>query len=100
MKQEIKVLRVSKDTDPLTLKTAIAGYLRSYGSVRLDTVGVAANYVATKAVILARAALAAEGTGILAEPAFFKAVIDKPRAEDASEVGNIKTGIKWIIKTA
>lgn len=84
-------LRVAKDTIPVNLKTAIVGYLRSGRRVTIDTIGVATNYIATKAAVLARAEMDVRGIRLKLTPALREYEVDGCE-------GGIRTGIQWIIE--
>lgn len=85
----IVVLKVSGTTALHALKTAVVQYLVSNKVVYLDCIGVAPNYLATKAVINVRAHLTTIGARLNADPIFHDICIDD---------GRIKTGIRWILK--
>lgn len=85
-------LKVGGKTDPANLKLTIIKYLTGgEEKVYLDTIGVAANYVATKAIILARSQLSMKGLELKAVPVYYEAEIADPMDN------TIKTGIRWIL---
>ncbi|AGA67687.1 hypothetical protein Desdi_0127 [Desulfitobacterium dichloroeliminans LMG P-21439] len=85
-------LKVGGNTNPIALKAAIAGHL-SYGgnTVLLDCIGVAPNYIATKAIILLRGHLSTVGKNLEAYPIFHEVMVDNPTDSP------VKTGIRWIL---
>lgn len=85
-------LRVAKDTNPVDLKSSIVGHLRSGKTVAVDTIGVATNYIATKAAILARGELDIQGIRLNLIPSLWDYEI-----KESHDVP-IKTGVRWIIE--
>lgn len=85
------VLLVGKSTAPGPLKTAAVGYLKSGKTVHLDCIGVATNYIATKAIIMARASLYAEGNELWYIPFYRDYSIN-------NEEEKVRTGIRWTLK--
>ena len=53
-KKSVIVFRVSGITSPISLKTIIVVNLKLKKKVILDLIGVAPNYIATKAIIMTR----------------------------------------------
>lgn len=90
--KEIMTLKVSNKTSVYALTTAAAGYLKSQGIVFVDCIGVAANYIATKAIIQTIAAISCMGLKVNHRPIFKDYVIDEPM-----DTSSIKTGIRWIL---
>ena len=90
---ETKLL-VGKDTLPHSLKTSIIGFLKDSVDkvVYLDCIGVAANYVATKAIIMAQGELSMSGEVLISNPIYKDFEIKDPKNS------KIKTGIRWRIK--
>lgn len=88
--QEI-ALKVGGNTNPGSLMTAIVGYLRSGRVVYLDCVGVAANYIATKAIIMVRGHLMMVGKTISPVPIFLDVVIDGTDERH-------KTAVRWEVR--
>lgn len=89
-KDNVMVLKVGGTTVPGSLKTAIVGHLRAGRNVYMDTIGVAANYIATKAIILAKGYLSTVGETLQFNCIFFDCFI-------GGEEDNQKTGIRWIL---
>lgn len=91
--QEVLNLKVGGNTPPASLKLVIIKYLKDKGleKIYLDTVGVAANYVATKAIIMARGQLSTMGLELKAVPIYYEAEIANP----IDSV--VKTGIRWLL---
>lgn len=86
-------LKVSgKTTAPTALKSAIVGHIKDGRTVYLDSIGVLANYVATKGLILARGQLLMQGTDLSMTPVFQELKIDDPTDKE------FKTAIRWILK--
>ncbi len=89
-KDEI-VLPVGKGTSASSLKVAAVNYLKKYRAVHLDAIGVAANYIATKAIIMIRAHLFTMGQELEFAPIY------KNFALKGSE-NRVKTGIRWTLR--
>jgi stage V sporulation protein SpoVS len=88
-------LKVGGLTNPGSLKTAIVGHLKSGKKVvKLHAVGVAANYIATKSAIMARAQMQMMGQDICYYCYFKDVAID---CGGKAEIGSHKTGICWEI---
>jgi len=87
--QEI-ILPIRKSTPPSSLKVAAVNYLKTYKAVHLDCIGVAANYVATKAIIMIRAHLFTTGDELIYVPIY------KDFKLEGTE-NKIKTGIRWTL---
>lgn len=88
-------LRVGAATNPGALKTSICAHLRD-GKEKVDIlcVGVAANYIVTKSIIMARGHLAMVGKKIKYEPYYEEVIID---AKNRHEEERKKTAIRWEI---
>ena len=71
------------------LKTKATNHLKMGDEVYLDCIGVASNYVATKAIINIQAYLSTMGLTLEYTPIFHDYTI---KGSD-----NIKTGIRWIL---
>jgi len=84
-------LKVGSKTAPASLKSSIAGHIKSGRIVVMDSIGVPANYVATKGLILARGALAVQGIGLSMVPTFQEQIIDSKVERE------VKTGIRWVL---
>ncbi|MGI1660140.1 MAG: stage V sporulation protein S [Desulfitobacterium sp.] len=87
------VLKVGGNTNHNALKTTIVGHLSSGENkmVLLDCIGVAPNYIATKAMILVRGHLSTVGKGLEAYPIFCEITVDNPTDSP------VKTGIRWVL---
>ncbi|MBS3947203.1 MAG: stage V sporulation protein S [Dethiobacter sp.] len=85
-------LRVGGKTAPGLLKSSIVGHIKSGKTVQIDSIGVEANYIATKGLILARGQLAVYGITLVMAPGF-----QELRMENSVE-NDIKTAIRWIVK--
>lgn len=85
-------LKVGRKTDVISLKTSIAGNIKSCETIYIDTIGMGSNYVAIKAIIMARGQLNSMGYALVANPYFKEYEINDPI--DSS----IKTGICWVLK--
>ena len=88
--EEEKVLLVGKATSPGALRTAAVGHLRKGKVVHLDCIGVAANYVATKTIIMIRAFLSTMGYELEYTPIYKDYIL-----KDSED--RIKTGIRWTL---
>jgi len=86
------LLKVANKTAPASLKSSIAGHIMSGKTVQLDSIGVVANYIATKGLILARGQLASQGITLVMTPVFQQLMIEN------SVDNEIKTAIRWILK--
>ena len=89
-KEEEIILPVAKSTPPSSLKVAAVNYLKTYKAVHLDCIGVAANYIATKAIIMIRAHLFTTGDELIYVPIY------KDFKLRGTE-NKIKTGIRWTL---
>ncbi|MBS3983230.1 MAG: stage V sporulation protein S [Dethiobacter sp.] len=85
-------LRVGGKTAPSLLKSSIVGHVKSGKTVQIDSIGVAANYNATKGLILAKGQLAMHGITLVMTPGF-----QVLKMENSVE-NDIKTAIRWIVK--
>lgn len=92
LEANIITLKVGGQTNPISLKTAICGHIKDGSIVYLDAIGVAANYVATKAVIMARGQLATMGMELNSSQIFHDLEIKDPKDKET------KTAIRWIIR--
>lgn len=90
---EMVILKVSGQTVPHALRSAVGGYISDGKTVSLDCIGVAPNYVATKVIIMVRGYLATRGKVLDAYPCFCDIKLDNP----VSDV-SVKTGIRWILR--
>ncbi len=88
-----KVLMVGGKTSPVALKTSIVGYFNDLNDIiiYLDCIGVAANYVATRAIIMAKTELAMREKVLRCDPIYKDFEIQNP------ENAKIKTGIRWTL---
>ncbi|MEL1136272.1 stage V sporulation protein S [Desulfitobacterium sp. THU1] len=84
-------LKVGGNTNHNALKTAIVGHLSDGKMVLLDCIGVAPNYIATKAIILVRGHLVTVGKGLEVYPIFSEIMVDNPTDSP------VKTGIRWVL---
>lgn len=88
------VLKVGGITNPGSLKTAIIGHLTAGKLVQATCIGVAANYIVTKAIIMVRAHLQMVGKEMNFEPYFMDVTIeDKNGINDGAK----KTAIRWVM---
>lgn len=85
---EVEVLKVSSKSNPNSVAGAIAGMIKEYDKVELQTVGAGALNQAIKAVAIARGYVAPVGINLICIPAFVDINIDE---ED-------RTGIKIIVR--
>jgi stage V sporulation protein S len=85
---EVEALKVSSKSNPNSVAGAIAGMIKEYDKVELQTVGAGALNQAIKAVAIARGYVAPIGINLICIPAFIDINIDE---ED-------RTGIKIIVK--
>lgn len=85
---EVEALKVSSKSNPNSVAGAIAGMIKEYDKVELQTVGAGALNQAIKAVAIARGYVAPIGINLICIPAFVDINIDE---ED-------RTGIKIIVK--
>ena len=90
--RKIITLPVSKTTQARSLAIAATNYLKSGNIVHLTCIGVATNYIATKAIIFIKASLATIGYNLIFTPIFYEFSIKEPTDGTA-----IKTGIRWIL---
>lgn len=84
-------LKVSSSTIPSRLKSAIVGYVMDGKVVSLHSIGVPANYVAVKSIILSRGQLQIQGMDLKLVPSFKEVEIINPIDKDT------KTAIKWTL---
>jgi len=89
---KITTLPVSKNTKATLLATASVNYLKSGNVVYLDCIGVAANYIATKAIILINSQLFIRGLKLMYTPIFQDFELKEP-----TDGKSIKTGIRWVL---
>lgn len=87
-KNTIKLL-VSGETRVSALRAKATNHLKIDDEVYLDCIGVAANYVATKAIINIQAYLSTVGLALKFTPIFHDYTING--------TDDIKTGIRWIL---
>ena len=73
---DVEVLKVSTRSNPNSVAGAIAGAIRGSGEVVVQVVGAGALNQATKAAVIARGILAAEGLDIVVTPSFADIEID------------------------
>lgn len=85
------VLLVGKRTSPASLRTAAVAQLKMGRTVHLDCIGVAANYIATKSLILIRAYMSTMGKELKYIPIYKDFVIKDSKS-------NVKTGIRWTLQ--
>lgn len=90
---ETVTLKVCKETNTGALKTVIISNLAEGKTVFIDTIGVAANYIATKATIMVRDQLTTKGQALKVEQIFTVQAIE-------SEPEIKRTGIRWILSVA
>lgn len=86
-----KKLLVSGVTTANSLKASIVGNFKDNNTIYLDSIGVAANYVATKAIILTRAELFKTGEKLDITPIYKDFEIKDPQN------AKVKTGIRWVL---
>ena len=72
----METLKVSATSRSAAVAGAIAGVIRSQGAVELQAIGAGAVYQAVKAVIVARAYLAAEGSDLVCTPLYVELEIE------------------------
>ncbi len=85
-------LKVGSKTDVNSLKTSIVGNIKAGETVIINAIGAGANYIAVKAIIMARGQLNSCGCSLFADPSFHDYEIESP------VTSSIKTGIRWILK--
>lgn len=94
-KKKEQVLMVGGRTSPVSLKASILGYLNDNDDknmiVYLDFIGVKANYIATRAMIMARVELAMRGKQLRCEPIYKDFEIENPQNS------KVKTGVRWTL---
>ncbi|MGI6361949.1 MAG: stage V sporulation protein S [Bacillota bacterium] len=81
-------LRVSAKSVPNAVAGALAGVLREYGTVEIQTIGAGAINQAIKAVAIARGFVAPSGIDLICIPAFSDVVV----------CGEERTAIKLIVE--
>lgn len=84
-------LKVGKSTSPNNLKAAIVGYIKSDKKIFIDAVGVVPNYVAVKAIILAKGHFAIMGISIKVDPTFTDLEMHNPIDRD------VKTAVRYVV---
>lgn len=72
----IEVLKVSSKSNPNSVAGALAGVVRSHGSVEIQVVGAGALNQAIKAVAIARGYMATSGRDLTCRPTFADIQID------------------------
>jgi stage V sporulation protein S len=72
----IEVLKVSSKSNPNSVAGALAGVVRSHGSVEIQVVGAGALNQAIKAVAIARGYMATSGMDLTCRPTFADIQID------------------------
>lgn len=72
----IDVLKVSSKSNPNSVAGALAGVVRTHGSVEIQVVGAGALNQAVKAVAIARGYMAASGLDLMCRPTFADIRID------------------------
>lgn len=87
----VPVLKISKQTNITSLKTAILKTLKERGVVYLDAIGVNSNYIAIKAIIKTRGEVLVCGQELDIIPTLTELKIDGTDAE--------RTAIRWILTT-
>jgi stage V sporulation protein S len=72
----IEVLKVSSKSNPNSVAGALAGVVRSNGTVEMQVVGAGALNQAIKAVAIARSYMASSGLDLICRPTFADIQID------------------------
>ncbi len=72
----MEILKVSSKSSPNSVAGAIAGVIRDYGCVEIQSVGAGATNQALKSIAVARGYLAPMGIEIVCIPAFTNIDID------------------------
>lgn len=86
------ILKVGGITNPGSLKTAIIGHLRDGKTVHAVSVGVAAVYVTTKAIILVRGHMEMINRKLNYDCYYEDVLIDDPTSPNEKRQ---KTAIRW-----
>lgn len=89
MRQIMKILRVSKNSEPSKLAGAIAGFMKERERIEIETIGAGSLNQAIKAVAIARGFLAPIGIEICIIPSF----------QTVNLEGKQKTAIRLKIET-
>ena len=86
--ERINILKVSSKSNPNSVAGAIAGMIKEYGKVELQTIGAGALNQAIKSIAIARGFVAPTGVELTCSPAFTEVSIDNEE----------KTGIRFTIE--
>lgn len=86
--EKIEILKVSNKSNPNSIAGAIAGLIKDYGKVEIQTIGAGALNQAIKGIAIARGFVAPSGIDLVCIPAFVEIGIE----------GENRTGIKIIVK--
>lgn len=86
--ERINILKVSSKSNPNSVAGAIAGMIKEYGKVELQTIGAGALNQAIKSIAIARGFIAPAGYNLVCIPAFAEIEVDD---ED-------RTAIKLIVR--
>jgi stage V sporulation protein S len=86
----IEVLKVSSKSNPNSVAGALAGVVRSHGTVEIQVVGAGALNQAIKAVAIARGYMATSGQDLTCRPTFADIEID----------GESRTAIRLQVETS
>jgi stage V sporulation protein S len=89
MENEVKLLKVSSNSKPNSVAGAIAGMIRTYSKVQVQTIGAGALNQAVKGIAIARGFIAPTGQELICVP-FFK---------DIEVNGEVKTAIVLTIES-
>ncbi len=85
----MEILKVSSKSAPSSVAGAVAGVIRSDGSVELQAIGAGATNQALKAIAIARGFLAPSGMEIVCVPSF----------ADIDINGEERTALKILVET-
>lgn len=86
--ERINILKVSSKSNPNSVAGAIAGMIKEYGKVELQSIGAGALNQAIKSIAIARGFVAPAGYNLVCIPAFAEIEVD-----DAD-----RTAIKLIVR--
>lgn len=74
--ERINVLKVSSKSNPNSVAGAIAGMIKEYGKVELQSIGAGALNQAIKSIAIARGFVAPAGYNLVCIPAFAEIEVD------------------------
>lgn len=74
--ERINILKVSSKSNPNSVAGAIAGMIKEYGKVELQSIGAGALNQAIKSIAIARGFVAPAGYNLICIPAFAEIEVD------------------------